>query len=65
MLLKRTFKKTIKDQKLAMVMLIENSENRNIIDIKAAAGLLISGKPITKNAGFAKMALFVNKHCED
>ncbi|CAG8498747.1 16820_t:CDS:1, partial [Dentiscutata heterogama] len=28
-------------------------------------GLPISGKPITKNAGYAQMALFVNKHCKD
>ncbi|CAG8779327.1 22540_t:CDS:2, partial [Dentiscutata erythropus] len=56
---------TTNDQKLAMVMFIENPENRNIIDGKAVTGLPISGKPVTKNARYAQMALFVNKRCKD
>ncbi|CAG8650010.1 19207_t:CDS:2, partial [Racocetra fulgida] len=62
---KRTFKQTTKEQKLAMVMFLENPANQNIIDGKAVTGIPISGKPVTKNAGFAQMALFVNKHCKD
>ncbi|CAG8494597.1 2074_t:CDS:2 [Cetraspora pellucida] len=48
-----------------MVMFIENSENRDIIDERVAIGAPVSGKPLTKNAGFAQMVLFVNKCCKN
>ncbi|CAG8581570.1 18738_t:CDS:1, partial [Racocetra persica] len=40
---KKIFKQTTKEQRLAMVMFIENSENQNIIDRRAAISTLISG----------------------
>ncbi|CAG8684987.1 9000_t:CDS:2, partial [Racocetra persica] len=60
-----TFKQTTKEQRLAMVMFIENSDNRDIIDGRVAIGAPVSGKPLTKNAGFAQMTLFVNKRCKN
>ncbi|CAG8776779.1 7565_t:CDS:2, partial [Cetraspora pellucida] len=60
---KRTFKQTTKKQKLAIVMFIENPKNYNIIDRNAATSAPISGKPITKNAGFAQIALFRKTKC--
>ncbi|CAG8805941.1 5012_t:CDS:2, partial [Dentiscutata erythropus] len=42
-----------------------NPKNRDIIDGKAATGAPVGGKPVTKNAGFTQMALFVNKRCKD
>ncbi|CAG8768750.1 12918_t:CDS:2 [Dentiscutata erythropus] len=44
-----------------MVIFVENPQNCDIIDGKAAAGTPVGGKPVTKNARFIQIALFVNK----
>ena len=57
----RTFTHTSKEQKLAMVMFLEDSSNFRIITGSAIQGPPVGGKRLRKINGFKLMADFVNK----